>query len=84
MRTSEETLRTEFRRCQKAADGRITVGTLLKYAHDAGADLSRWRNQADAKPPQLLPLPFINMSKWDNEPLPEREWAVPNRSRCDR
>jgi RecA-family ATPase len=77
---SEETLRAEFRRCQKAADGRITVGTLLKYAHDARADWSQWRSQAEATPPaQMLPLPFINMSAWDNEPLPEREWAVPNR-----
>src|SRR5262249_49622616 len=76
---SEETLRAEFRRCQKAADGRITVGTLLKYACDAGADLSPWRRQAEAKPALLLPMPFINISNWDNEPLPEREWAVPNR-----
>ena len=77
---SEETLRTEFRRCKKAADGRITVGTLLKYAYDARVDLSPWRSQAEATPPaQMLPLPFINMSAWDNEPLPEREWAVPNK-----
>lgn len=41
---SEKTLRAEFRRCQKAADGRITVGTLLKYAYDAGADLSQLRS----------------------------------------
>jgi RecA-family ATPase len=27
----------------------------------------------------LPPLPFISMSNWDNEPLPKREWAVPNR-----
>ena len=41
---SEKTLRAEFRRCQKAADGRITVGTLLIYAYDAGADLSQLRS----------------------------------------
>src|SRR5262249_31652606 len=28
---------------------------------------------------ELPPLPFINMSKWDNEPVPEQEWAVPDR-----
>jgi RecA-family ATPase len=28
------------------------------------------------KPP---PLPFINMSNWDNESVPEQEWAVPDR-----
>jgi RecA-family ATPase len=30
-------------------------------------------------PKQLPPLPFINMSNWDNEPVPEQEWAVPDR-----
>jgi AAA domain/Toprim-like len=25
------------------------------------------------------PLPFINMSNWDDEPVPEQEWAVLNR-----
>ena len=82
---SEEELREKFKTCQKANAKRtlmadITVGTLLHYAYEAGADLSPWRSQAEAKPAaQLLPLPFINMSNWDNEPLPEREWAVPNR-----
>src|SRR5262249_7142384 len=28
---------------------------------------------------QLPPLPFINMSNWDNEPISEQEWAVFNR-----
>jgi RecA-family ATPase len=28
---------------------------------------------------ELPPLPFINMSTWDNEPVPEQEWAVPDR-----
>src|SRR5262249_42252881 len=27
----------------------------------------------------LLPLPWINMSNWDNEPVPEPEWAVLDR-----
>jgi len=30
----------------------------------------------EASPP---PLPFINMSNWDHEPVPEQEWAVLNR-----
>jgi RecA-family ATPase len=25
------------------------------------------------------PLPFINMSNWDHEPIPEQDWAVHNR-----
>jgi RecA-family ATPase len=28
---------------------------------------------------ELPPLPFINMANWDNEPVPEPEWAVPDR-----
>ena len=28
---------------------------------------------------QLAPLPFSDMSNWDNEPVPNREWAVPDR-----
>jgi hypothetical protein len=28
-------------------------------------------------PPQ--PLPFVNMSNWDNEPVPQQEWTVFNR-----
>ena len=27
----------------------------------------------------VLPLPFINFASWDHEPLPEYEWAVPER-----
>jgi RecA-family ATPase len=29
---------------------------------------------------ELAPLPFINISGWDNEPIPEREWAILNRA----
>ena len=83
----EEELRWKFKTCRKdanvnkaQADGLEKIsGTLLKHAYEAGADLSPWRKQIEEQPAQLPPLPFINMSKWDNEPLPEREWAVPNR-----
>jgi len=30
-------------------------------------------------PEKLPPLPFINMSNWDNEPVPKQEWAVLDR-----
>ena len=73
-------LRQYFSRCQADADGRITVGTLIHLAHQHGADFSKWRDRAQATPPaQLSPLPFSNMSNWDNEPVPNREWAVPDR-----
>jgi RecA-family ATPase len=28
---------------------------------------------------QLQPFPFINMSNWDSEPVPEQQWIVPGR-----
>ena len=34
---------------------------------------------AEPEAEELPPLPFINMSKWDSEPVPEQEWAVPDR-----
>ena len=76
----DDALRRYFTRCQGDADGRITVGTLILLARQGGADFSKWKDQAQATPPAELPsLPFINMSNWDNEPLPDREWAVPDR-----
>jgi hypothetical protein len=29
--------------------------------------------------PKLKQLPFINMSTWDTDPVPERQWAVQDR-----
>jgi len=34
------------------------------------------KSESEQPPP---PLPFINMSNWDNEPVPEQEWTVLNR-----
>ena len=31
--------------------------------------------EEDSKPP----LTWLDMSGWDNEPIPEREWAIPDR-----
>jgi RecA-family ATPase len=33
----------------------------------------------DDVPPDDVPLPFIDMSRWDDEPVPERKWAIQNR-----
>jgi RecA-family ATPase len=35
--------------------------------------------QASRRADQVTPLRFIDMSNWDNEPLPERDWAVLDR-----
>jgi RecA-family ATPase len=32
--------------------------------------------QENVQQPTTPPLPFINISNWDNEPVPEQEWAV--------
>src|SRR5262249_32793271 len=41
---------------------------------------SEQQNAQDAETSKQLPsLPFINMSNWDNEPVPEQEWAVLDR-----
>jgi RecA-family ATPase len=75
---SEDELRQHFARCQRTADGRITVGTLLGLARQHGADFDQWERQAPNNTPPL-PLSFLNIKKWDGEPIPPREWAVPDR-----
>jgi AAA domain-containing protein/bifunctional DNA primase/polymerase-like protein len=46
----------------------------------AVAGAAEWKVQQDSeeheKPP---PLPFIDMSDWDNQPVPQRKWAILNR-----
>jgi RecA-family ATPase len=36
-------------------------------------------DDANAGAGQVAPVPFIDMSNWDDEPLPDREWAVLDR-----
>jgi RecA-family ATPase len=36
-------------------------------------------DRAVATPPPRPPLQWLDMSNWDNEPVPEQEWAVLNR-----
>ena len=50
---SEADLRQHFLRCQADADGRITVGTLLFWALENGADFDQWKREA----PPIAPLP---------------------------
>jgi RecA-family ATPase len=49
---------------------------------DAGAPAKAANGQSllpEPGPEELPPLPFINMSNWDSEPVPEQEWAVADR-----
>jgi RecA-family ATPase len=50
---------------------------LFHYAKEKVEEERREGNGhgASARPP----LPFINMSNWDHEPIPEQDWAVHNR-----
>jgi RecA-family ATPase len=47
--------------------------------YDAGGERQEEAPTPEPTPKELPPLPFINMSNWDNEPVPEQEWAVPDR-----
>jgi RecA-family ATPase len=49
--------------------GRLVDDAKAKY----GAD------QAGDKEPKREPLPFINIAAWDDEPVPQQDWAVPDR-----
>ena len=42
-------------------------------------DASEQQQQQKAEPPKPELLPFIDMSRWDDEDPPEQEWAVPER-----
>jgi RecA-family ATPase len=39
----------------------------------------RQKINGNAESKALAPLKFLDMSNWDNEPRPEREWAIPDR-----
>jgi RecA-family ATPase len=45
---------------------------------DAGKAGTSANNEAETRP-KLAPLPWLNMSNWDNEPVPERKWAIRDR-----
>jgi RecA-family ATPase len=45
---------------------------------ESGNGASSSKRTHDHRPP-LSPLPIVDMSNWDNEPVPEQEWTVFNR-----
>jgi RecA-family ATPase len=55
---------------------RARFADLPRLVKDGQAKFGNSEQTAEAEPPSL---PFINMSKWDNEPVPEQQWAVPDR-----
>jgi RecA-family ATPase len=34
---------------------------------------------AESLAARVEPLPWLNMSRWDNIPVPQRQWAIQNR-----
>ena len=38
-----------------------------------------FKKAAANKPAEIPPLEWIDISTWDDEPVPEQEWAVANR-----
>jgi RecA-family ATPase len=54
-----------------------------------GEDVTWWLEHSHTKEelkariatamPATFPFPFINMSNWDHEPVPEQQWVVPGR-----
>jgi RecA-family ATPase len=50
--------------------------------HDFPGDkpvLKSGNAQAQAEAAALAPLPWLDMSNWDHEPIPERQWAIRDR-----
>src|SRR5262249_50335730 len=45
----------------------------------AVAGAAEWKGQQDSEHQTAPPLPFIDMSNWDHEPVPERKWAIRGR-----
>jgi RecA-family ATPase len=70
-----------------ADDGAAAARATLQSGLNAGeanphADLEEYTDRATAAADTAAPrtpLRWINMSNWDNEPVPEQEWAVLNR-----
>jgi RecA-family ATPase len=56
-------------------NGDIERGTPPKRTREPRAKANGGDEIIDA----LQPLPWIDMSRWDSEPVPERKWAVKNR-----
>jgi hypothetical protein len=70
----DDVLRQHFVRCKNDADGRISVGTLILWAREAGADFSKWKRQA----PATRALPPITWSAAELQVtfsnIPHRRW----------
>jgi RecA-family ATPase len=53
----------------------ITNGAAL---HE-GIDFDEWAQQQDTDAEPRPPLQWLDMSRWDTEPVPERKWAIRDR-----
>ena len=55
--------------------GKEVADRIAEWLDYSGGDEAQ-PEDAGEKSEQLLPLPYINMSNWDGEPIPEQEWGV--------
>jgi RecA-family ATPase len=67
-------LQQEALKSQDNPDGEKTAEPIVEELakHQAG-------EQSGDKEPKREPLPFINIAAWDDEPVPQQDWAVPDR-----
>jgi RecA-family ATPase len=76
---NEKGLRTQwasFIRNRDTRDSPVTIATIFHYAQQFG-----WSGQGSTndRAEQAPPLVYVNMTSWDEEPIPEQDWAVPDR-----
>jgi RecA-family ATPase len=69
-----------------AADDRIEKEVFRAYFRpekpkpgNPGSDTGPGSGPGPGTSPPPQPLPWLNMSNWDNEPVPERKWAIRDR-----
>jgi RecA-family ATPase len=63
----------------KPDDAQYIFAEAFKFHGSNGADSKAKTSNKKTNGGDLEPLPFIDMSKWDDEPAPPRQWAVQDR-----
>jgi AAA domain/Primase C terminal 2 (PriCT-2) len=80
---NEKGLRTQwasFERTRNTRADPITIGTVYYFAQQLGwSDSQQASDNSGVEPPTPKRLKWVDMSNWDHEPIPEREWAIFNR-----
>jgi RecA-family ATPase len=64
---------------ERAVDYQNGSGSDQAHKHDGQPNAGKARTNDTNEQPAPEPLPFVDMSNWDNEPVPDQEWTVFNR-----